>query len=488
MTATETSAALDALQRRLPAGCLHRDPASRAEAGIDALRLRRDPECVVRPDDIAGLTAFLEVANAHGVPVTARGAGSSTTGASVPQASGWALDLRHWNGIEIDAEAGIAHVGPGALTAEIDRRAREHGWFYPPDPSSKAYSTIGGNIATNAGGLRGAKYGVTRDYVLALEGCLPTGPFVRWGLPLRKYASGLNLRDLWIGSEGTLGVVTRASLKLLPAPPARWTALAAFPDEARALEAVRALMAARLVPSILEFLDRQSVEATSRHTGAPILADHRDVAVLLIELDGEPEVVARQAEAVTAVIEADALALQATDDPSEAEALWTVRRQCSPAMYAMGDTKLNEDVVVPLGAYHDLIAMTLRVRESTGLATPTFGHAADGNFHVHVMYDHAAEGAPQKAADAVQMIMEAVVAMGGAITGEHGIGLAKSSFLHLQHTPAEIAAMRAVKAALDPNHILNPDKIFAATDVWAFPRDREAVFPWQHPAHDPAKG
>lgn len=454
-----------------------------ARASLDTARLAFRPEAVVRPRTDEDIHCLLCLANEHRIPVTPRGAGSATTGATSPVRGGWVMDLSRWTKIRIDATAGMAHVEAGAITKKINLAAEKKGWFYPPDPSSHAYCTIGGNLATNAGGLRGAKYGVTRDYVLALEGFLPTGEPVRWGAPLKKFASGLNLRDLWIGSEGTLGVITRATLKLVPRPSSRWTCLAAFPDEAAALRTVKALLHARVVPSILEFLDRQTVDCAQRRRGTAFFERTPEASLLLLELDGHPAAVREERKAVKALFSERATATRETSDPGQAEALWEARRTCSQAMFLQGDTKLNEDIVVPIESYLPLLRFTRQLKKATGLATPTFGHVADGNFHVHLMYNH---GEPEQCAQAergVQLLMEKVVELGGAITGEHGIGLAKSPFLTLQHTPAEIAAMRRIKDALDPNGILNPGKIFEPFTLWEHPRDYDWTFPWDHKKH-----
>ncbi|WP_269540031.1 FAD-binding oxidoreductase [Cerasicoccus fimbriatus] len=451
-----------------------------ARCSLDSARLRFRPDAVVRPQTDDALQQLLVLANELRVPITPRGAGSATTGAASPVKGGWVLDLSGWTKIRIDATAGMAHVEAGAVTKNINDAAERKGWFYPPDPSSLKHCTIGGNIATNAGGLRGAKYGVTRDYVYELEGFLPTGEPVRWGAPLKKFASGLNLRDLWIGSEGMLGVVTRATLKLIPKPAARWTCLAAFQNETQALRAVKKLLGLRVVPSILEFLDRQSVDCAQRRRGGPFFPKLPHCSLLLLELDGHPAAVRETKKVVQTLFTERALASRHTSDPEKAESLWEARRTCSQAMFQMGDTKLNEDIVVPVQSYEALIRYTLELKKQTGLATPTFGHVADGNFHVHLMYDH---GDPDQCAQAergLQLLMEKVVELGGAITGEHGIGLAKSPFMHLQHSKAEIAAMKRIKDALDPNGILNPGKMFEEFTMWRHERDYSWTFPWDH--------
>lgn len=439
----------------------------------DNTRLAFLPEAVIRPGEDDDVATVLRIANARDVPVYVRGAGTGTTGAAAPVRGGWVLSMAHWTEIEVDADAAMARVRPGVITAAISEKAAAHGLFFPPDPSSVKHCTIGGNIATNAGGLRAAKYGVTRDYVYALEGFLPTGEKVKWAGPVRKYVSGYNLRDLWIGSEGTLGVITAAVLKLVPLPEARHTFLCAFDSDEEALEACVTLLRTRVTPSVCEFLDTQTVECAQLRSGVPVftsaeMGGNAPVvpAVMLVELDGHPEQVSDAADTVRRWANARSRCFRETADPAEAEKLWHLRRTCSQAMFRMGNAKLNEDVVVPIAGYIPLIRMTREVKAATGLATPTFGHAADGNFHVHIMYDRENPEQRAQAEKAIFMVMKRVVELGGAITGEHGVGLAKSPFLRLQHNEAEIAAMRAVKRALDPRDILGRGQIFDITNVW----------------------
>ena len=449
------------------------DHATRLAHAHDNTRIAFLPEAVVKPADEADLARLLRLANEREVPVYVRGAGTGTTGASAPLRGGWVVSLTHWDKIEIDADAGMARVQPGAITGKINEEAARHGLFFPPDPSSVKHCTIGGNIATNAGGLRAAKYGVTRDYVYALEGLLPTGEPVKWAGPVRKYVSGYNLRDLWIGSEGTLGVITSAVLKLAPLPQSRRTFQCAFRTDEDALRACVALLRTRVVTSVCEFLDTQTVACAEHRAGKPVFS--RDElgpdgpatpAVMLLELDGHPAQIAEDSKVVREWAGAHALVLRETDDPGEAEKLWHLRRTCSQAMFMHGNAKLNEDIVVPLRAYLPLLQLTRDVKAATGLATPTFGHAADGNFHVHIMYNREDPEQCRKAEEAILMVMKAVVDMGGAITGEHGVGLSKSPFLAIQHSPAEISAMLAIKRALDPKNILGRGQIFEVTNVW----------------------
>ena len=475
---TKYSLATRKLLQALGSQQVFTDESSRQKASLDNLRVSFLPAAVIFPKNDKAIATLLRLANQFKVPVTPRGAGSSTTGSACPVRGGWVLDLSRWNKIKIDALAGIAHVQAGAVTAAIDAAAAKHGLFYPPDPSSLHYCTIGGNLALNAGGLRGAKYGVTRDYVMALEGFLPTGEKVRWGAPLRKFASGYNLRDLWIGSGGTLGVIIGATLRLVPRPAARHTILAAFASEGAALRAVLAIMRARLTPSICEFLDQPTVVCTERKWGRPVFAKAPGAALLLLEVDGSPTEVASQRTRLLKLLKSTgSKALRDTGDPVEAEKLWQVRRTCSQAMFQMGNAKLNEDVVVPPQSYVPLLKYARQLARTTGLATPTYGHAMDGNFHVHLMYHRENARERRQAEKGVAALMKKVVALGGAVTGEHGIGLAKSPFLRLQHSAAEIRAMQAIKHALDPKGILHPGQIFEPVSVWKY-QPVKVRLPW----------
>jgi len=393
--------------------------------------------------------------------------------------AGWVIDMAHWNQVHIDAVSGMAYVQPGATTQSIRDAAEKEGWCYPPDPSSVKYCTIGGNIACNAGGMHGAKYGVTRDYVMAMEGFLPTGEWVRWGANLKKFSAGYNLRDLWIGSEGTLGIITGAVLKLIKKPETERTFLASFKDDQTALQAVKSILSARLVPAVMEFLDQQTVDCTLK-SGFELPLQTKGVpAILLIELDGHPAVVEGETQQLKELLKPLAEDFRVSESDEEKELLWKIRRSCSKAMFQLGTNKLNEDVVVPLEAQIPLIEFTLQLKEETGLATPTFGHAADGNFHVHVMYNRDDPEQLKIAEAAVMKIMKKVVSLGGAISGEHGIGLAKTPFLRVQHQQAEINAMQAIKKALDPKGILNPVKIFTLFPVWEHTPDTRKM-PWDH--------
>lgn len=480
--------ALNELRNALPPEAVDLTDDGRFRASLDNLRFSRLPQAVIRPSDEEMVSTVLVLANRHRVPVLARGAGSATTGATTPAENGWVIDLSAWKNLHIDADSMIAYAQPGVTVEELDRAARAHGLFYPPDPGSKKHATLGGTLSCNAGGLRGAKYGVTRDYVLSLEGCLPTGEFVRWAAPLRKFVAGYNLRDLWIGAEGTLGVITGAAVRLLPAPTEQATALLAFASGTAALEGVRRILRTRRIPSILEFLDRPSVRGTlafwkktapAKLDALPLYIRENSPPLLLVECDGAEGRARADLDILIEAVSGLAEDITVSATPEEAENLWAVRRGCSQAMFELGDTKLNEDVVVPLDIQEPLLNFVRQTEREIALPMPVFGHAADGNFHVHILYTAADTDAAKRAAEGIRRLMEFVVENGGAISGEHGIGLAKTPFLPLQLSEAEIGAMRRIKAALDPNNILNPGKLWEPFEVWNHPRTSVRL-PWDH--------
>jgi glycolate oxidase len=485
--------ATEALIERLGSDQVTTDPDSLYAASMDNLRYSRLPSARVFPADEEAVTTVLELANEYNVAVTVRGAGSATTGAATPDRGGWVLDLSRWRRLHIDPVGRMAFVQPGVTLAELDAAAARYGLFYPPDPGSRAHATVGGTIATNAGGMRGAKYGVTRDYVLSLEGLLANGEFVRWGAALKKFSAGYNIRDLWIGAEGSLGIVTGAVLRLLPRPRMQSVCLAVFPSSREALACSRQIMLSGLTPSAMEFLDAQTVGCTFsfwQRKHPEVLRALPDClrkwsdraqapAALIIEVDGDVHETEQALDSVVRCVKPRTADWITAIDNQTTELLWKLRRSCSQAMFELGPRKLNEDVVVPFAAQEPLLEFLSELHARTGLATPTFGHVADGNFHAHVMYDDTDPEMRRQAQSAVEELMRKVLELGGAISGEHGIGLAKSPFFAWQHGPAEIAVMRAVKQALDPNNILNPGKLWERSEPWTFPRE-SVHLPWDH--------
>jgi glycolate oxidase len=476
--ADKFAAATRLLKRRLGAR-VDTTESGRWAASFDSSKVSFLPSAVITPRAEKDIGAVLALANRHRVPVTVRGRGTTLMGSAAPVQGGWVVDMLRLNKVTIDADAGFAHAQAGATTQAIQEAAAKLGWFYPPDPSSKAYCTIGGNIACNAGGMHGGKYGVTRDFVVALRGFLPTGELVEWGTATKKFSAGFNLRDLWVGSEGMLGIVTGAVLKLIPQPAARWTLLTSFADEVAALKAARTLFRARVQPAICEFLDRESVVCAERAMQTTIFPGQAGRPVILLEFAGGVAEVDDLKADVLAWAQANALAFREACSRQEAEELWAVRRKCSGAMFELGDAKLNEDIVVPMKNYEKFANYLAGLKRKSQLPIPTFGHLADGNLHVNIMYHRANPAEVKRAEAAVVDLMKTVVAYGGAISGEHGIGLAKTPFLRLQHSPAQVKAMQAIKRALDPNGICNPGKMFDVVQLWKFPK-QQVAFPWDH--------
>ncbi len=423
----------------------------------DATQRQSQPWAVARPATAREISSILELANRELFPVVPRGAGSGMSGGSVPIVGGLVLSLERMNRIlEIDEHDLVAVVEPGVVTGDLQREVEARGLFYPPDPASSRFCTLGGNVAECAGGLRAAKYGVTRDYVLGLEMVLPTGEIIHTGARTFKSVAGYDLTRLMIGSEGTLGVATRITVKLLPLPQAVRTLAAFFASEEHAALAASSITRKRIVPRALELVDRGALRAVETYLQEDISGGA--AAMLIAEVDGTPEAVLREIEELREVMsEGGALRVVLAKSEEERERIWTSRRSISPALYSLKPKKLNEDIVVPKSKIPDILRSINLIAERRGLLIVNFGHAGDGNMHANVMFD----GPEQEAAEAaVQEIFEAVLRLGGSISGEHGIGLAKAAYLPMERDAATINAMRAIKKALDPNNILNPGKIF----------------------------
>lgn len=444
---------------------------------FDSLKVSFRPEACIQPTTADQIGPILSLANEGSVPVTVRGVGSSLTGSATPIKGGWVLDVSKLNHIKIDPINRIADVGCGAVVKDIQDAAKKLNLFYPPDPSSYKWCTIGGNIACNAGGLRCVKYGVTRDYILSLKGYLPTGEFVEWAKPVRKFATGFNIRDLWIGSEGMLGIITSASLKLIPHPQERLTFLLGFDSETDALNSVMNLLQTNITPSIIEFIDSLSVKGAEETVGKQFFEGLSNPSVLLLEIDGDAQSLKKDSQAVLDWANQSTHYLMVASNEEEAEELWTVRRKCSGAMFKLGDSKLNEDVVVPLHQLPSLMAYVEKLRNNQKVPIAVFGHAGDGNLHVNIMYYREDEDMVQRAIYCLDHVMEKVIELNGAISGEHGVGLAKSHFIGKQLKPVQLKLMQSIKKSFDPNGILNPGKWFEAFSPWEHKR-LDHQFPW----------
>jgi glycolate oxidase len=416
---------------------------------------------VVRPATTGQVAGIARLCHEHWIPLVPRGAGTGYSGGAVPVMGGLVVALERLDRIvEIDATNLLAVVEPHVVTADLQRAVEGRGLYYPPDPASLAQCSLGGNVAENAGGPRAFKYGTTKRYVLGLEAVLPTGEIVTTGGRTTKNVVGYDLTALLVGSEGTLAIVTKIILRLVAKPPALATLRATFPHVDRAVDAVTAIVAAGVEPALLELVDRASLEAAERHLGRS-LAPAGTEAVLLVEVDGPAAGLDEQARLVAAgCLRAGAVECHRAAGEAERAELWHVRRELSHALRSLAPRKLNHDVVVPKGRLPELMALVDRLRRASGLTIACFGHAGDGNIHVNIMVDPADAGAMRRAHDAERALFEGVVGLGGAISGEHGIGYAKMPFVPLQLSVAEIALMRRIKSAFDPRGILNPGKIF----------------------------
>jgi glycolate oxidase len=419
-----------------------------------------EPDAVVFARSTSDVSKLLQFASREKISVTARGGGYGYVGGCVPMRGGIALSLAHMDRIkEISFSDAVAIVEPGVFTAQLKAAARAERLFYPPDPASMKDCTIGGNVATNAGGPRCLKYGVTRNYVIGLEVVLANGAVLRTGGRVHKNKTGFDLIGLFVGSEGLLGVVTEITLRLLPLPPARATLSAAFPTAGQAAEAVQAIFAAGFLPSSLEIADHFTLEAARRDLGQMIVPEGN--AHLLVDLDGQEGSVRSEATAISRLLEEKrANALVIANGEADCEKLWALRRQFSNSLRATGLTKLNEDVVVPRSHLVDLMEFAERLQAKHGFPIACFGHAGDGNIHVNIMADRYNRDAAvrKKVEHALDDLFAQVLAWGGVITGEHGIGLAKKRWWPKATSDVTRELHRQLKQTLDPNGILNPGK------------------------------
>jgi glycolate oxidase subunit GlcD len=428
-----------------------------AHAG-DKWFARALPEVVALPRSPESVAAILRFAGRRGLPVTPRGAGHGYVGGCVPVRGDIALSLARMNRIrEISRADFVAVVEPGVLTAALQQQAERRGLYYPPDPASRADCSLGGNIATNAGGPRCLKYGVTRDYVLGLQVALADGTLVRLGSRTHKNKTGFDLHRLFVGSEGMLGVVTEATLKLIPLPPFRAGLGVGFDTMKSAASALRAIFAAGFLPAALELADEFTLRAAVKRTGARELAGCG--AHMIVELDGQEPSVRRELRDLARVVRgAGPKFVQRALGHAGVERFWGLRREFSYSLRDTGLTKLNEDIVVPRGELEALFRFTSGLQRKFGISIACFGHAGDGNIHVNVMRDDRDPVQRERSKACLDELFRGVVALGGVVTGEHGIGIAKQPWWPLAVSPAADQLHRTLKAALDPHGILNPGK------------------------------
>ena len=454
---SEMSKRLWQLKKFLP-GEIVLDPRTLAIYAGDKWFATHQPDAVALPRSAKSVSKILRFANQHKIPVTPRGAGHGYVGGCVPVRGGIVLSLERMNKIlEINAAGFVAVVQPGVNTKQLQDAVERQGLFYPPDPASRADNFIGGNIATNAGGPRCLKYGVTRDYVLGLEVVLADGTIVRLGGRTHKNKTGFDLHRLFVGSEGLLGVVTEATLKLIPLPPFRANLAVGFGSMNAAVRGLQSVFAAGYLPCAAELADQFTLAAAAKRTGSKRLLGCK--AHLILELDGQEQSVRNELVAVEKILRRQKPRfIERGFGKAECEAVWQIRREFSYALRDTGLTKLNEDIVVPRGKLEQLFSFAAQLQKKHKLPVACFGHAGDGNIHTNVMVDYAQHGAKTRAEACLDELFRWVIASGGAISGEHGIGLAKKRWWPLAVSPEARELHRVVKRALDPKGILNPGK------------------------------
>lgn len=453
--------ALIAIERACGSGSVIRDPSllegyahdeSEAEACM--------PEAVVRVSSTAEVSAVMKAAYEHEVPVTPRGGGTGRVGGAVPVPGGIVMAFERMSSIQgIDKQELTTRVQAGVITGELKRATEEENLFYPPDPNSRDSCAIGGNLAANAGGPRAFKYGVTRDYVMGMDVVLSDGTILRLGRETKKGVTGYDLTALMVGSEGTLGIVTEATLRLIPKPEATVTALACFSELDEVAPVVSALMARGQLPACIELLDEEAIRIVRPEAGLTIPEETK--AMLLLELDGEEASLEKELERTGNILfDLDALEVLVAQHSGERERLWASRRELSYSLKRQAANKLSEDVVVPRTKMADLLRYCAQLADQHRLVIPTYGHAGDGNLHVNFLWNDPDE--KSRVDQAIEGLFKRVIELRGTLSGEHGIGLMKAPYLPMEQSPALIELQQKIKDVFDPKRILNPGKIFPA--------------------------
>lgn len=427
--------------------------------GFDASGIESRPSAVVWPKNTEEVVRLMKYAFENELSVTPRGAGTGMTGGSIPLNGSIVLSLEKMNKM-IDLNAGNLNVfvEPGIINGRLQRDLEYLGFFYPPDPASMNFCTIGGNVANNAGGPRALKYGVTRDYVMEIEAVLPHGEVITTGVRTAKGVVGYDLARLLTGSEGTLAVITKVRLRVLPLPEDVITLLAMFDNLEASGSAVAKITASKIIPRTLEFMDAGTILAVENFK--PVGIPRNVEALLLIELDGHPSAITRQAEKIIEICESFNAEVKMAEDDAARNKLWEARRAISPALYHMNPAKINEDIVVPRDKIPEILKRLRTLSEESGIQIVNFGHAGDGNIHVNIMVDKKEAGEYREAEALVKKIFEITLSLGGTISGEHGIGITKAPYLGMEIRKHELELMKGIKNLFDPKDILNPGKIF----------------------------
>jgi glycolate oxidase len=425
----------------------------------DASEFKHRPDAAVWPVNRDQVSAILKLANKEKFPVIARGAGTSLAGLAVPQEGGLVLDLGRMDQIiEINIEDRLAIVQPGVVYDDLARALEPHGFFFPPDPASGAVCTLGGNVATNAGGIKGAKYGTTKDYVLGLEVVLADGQVLHTGSKCMKSVSGFDLTRLFVGSEGTLGVITEITLKINPKPPLTQTAMATFNNLEDAGRAVSEIMYSGILPSALEVVDRQTLVAINQNTDLNLPEVE---AILVAETDGytREETEFQLIKIIDIFEKNNASTVRKAESQEQAAALWTARKEAYGVMARINYNLFVEDLSVPMSKMADTLRVISDIAKKYDLKIPTVGHVGDGNLHPVISFDGTNPEEVKRVEEATEELFEKVIKMGGTLTGEHGIGLAKAPLMSLEHEDVAMDVMRSLKGLFDPNNILNPGKM-----------------------------
>lgn len=427
--------------------------------GFDASGLDAAPSAVVWPETPDDLVKLSALAYRKEIPLCPRGAGTGMTGGSIPLKEAVVVSFERMNHIlDIDAGNMTALVEPGVINGDLQKTLEPLGLFYPPDPASMNFCTIGGNVAENAGGPRAVKYGVTRDYVMAIEAVLPDGTVFNTGVRTAKGVVGYDLTRLIVGSEGTLCTVSKVLLKLLPLPQEVITLLALFTDLEKCGKAVSDILLSRIVPRTLELMDRHTIEAIERYK--PVRFPPKTEAALLIELDGHPAAIAEEADKVADICTGLGAEVQRAGSAKECGLLWEARRSISPALFSIQPAKTSEDIVVPRTKIPEALVKIRALSEKSDIDIVSFGHAGDGNLHVNIMADRKDPAQAPKIKELVREIFRITIDLGGTISGEHGVGITKADYIDMEIKQPALDLMKGIKRLFDPKNILNPGKIF----------------------------